>query len=759
MKRAIAIARRVLRASFLAACACLALGWIVFEGVHDDLVDESLFARPLDSAIVTDRDGEPLRHHLPDGIDRRWATLDTIGPDVVDAFLACEDARFYEHGAFDVAATLRAVVVDVVPGGRVSGASTITQQVVKLVYGRPHGLLEKPLEIARAIELERRFTKDEILEQYLNRVPMGNGIVGVERASWAYFGRPTRELSLAEAAVLAGIPQAPSITEPRRHLARALRRRDYVLDRLETLGWADAERITRARAETLAVVATAPRPYRAPRFVDRALVARRREARTSPELTTSLSLALTTEADTIVETGAHALTHRGATNGAAIVVANATGEILAYVGAADDEAEGGALDLLSSPRQPGSTLKPFAYALFFASGATPATPVDDLRRPMTGRGGSLYVGTDFDGRERGPVSARLALASSLNLAALDVVTRVGPDRFVDGLDALGFSHAEAADRESAAVVLGGVDVTAMELARAYVTLARGGDAIPLTMWRTSDAPASTPVLDGASARLVTDVLSDAAARRAGFGRDLEREAGDEPFALKTGTSSGFHDAWTAAYDDDFTVVVWLGDPSGEPMEEVTGFEGAAPLAARILGAARRRRSTLLEPLAPTQAPRVALASVEVCAHTGLLPGPHCHHIVRERFPADAIPTSRCAAHDETGALLLPARYADWIRRARPPGVALETEPHRETTVARVAYPRDGATLLTPSLAEPPTIPLRAVDGDAPIGDVTFELDGVRLATASWRMVPGHHRITPVVRGRRGEESEFDVVTR
>ncbi len=750
MKRLLRHALWALRAVLVATGVLVVVSSAAFASVHDSLIDEALFARPLDPVLATDRGGIPLRHTLPDSVDRRWVTLDEAGPNVVRAFLAAEDARFYEHGAVDPIAMVRAVLVDVVPGGRVSGASTITQQVVKLVYGRPHGLCEKPLEIARAVELERRFTKDEILEQYLNRVPMGNGIVGVERASEAYFGRPPGQLSLAEASLLAGIPQAPSITEPRRHLARARRRQAYVLDRIEALGWRSAEEVSRARAEPMEVVTRVPRPFRAPRFVDRALAARRDHGIPSTTVVTTLSWPLTDEVGRALRQGLEPLRERGAANAAAIVVANASGEIVAYVGAADEGGEGGALDLLAAPRQPGSTLKPFAYALFFEQGATPGTPVDDLRRPMTGRGGALYLPGDFDGRERGPVPARLALASSLNLAALDVVSRVGPERFVDRLVDLGLSQAASADRESAAMVLGGIDTTGLELAGAYVALARGGTRVPLRVLPGS-ADEGTRVIEPTAARLVTDVLSDPEARRAGFGRDLSDLGGEGPFALKTGTSQGFRDAWAAVYDRDFTVLVWVGDPSGEAMESVTGFEGAAPLAVRALALARARRAELVQ---GEVAPEIALATVSVCAETGLLPGPRCHHLRRERFDPAALPHETCRGHAADGSLELAPRYADWARHAQPAGVVIAASAHAEHRAApRVTYPSDGATLLGSATA-PPEITLRASEDG-----VRFELDGHALRGERWRLAPGSHVVVAVADGQRSEPSGFEVLTR
>ncbi|MBN8616839.1 MAG: transglycosylase domain-containing protein, partial [Deltaproteobacteria bacterium] len=386
---------------------------IAFGIFHADLIDDARFAIPDDSLAIVDHEGRLLRHERSgqavDGerVDRRWVSLERIDADVIDAVIAVEDQRFREHDGVDLRATLRAVGQDVVPGGRRSGASTITQQLVKLVYGRPHGVVSKSLEILRAIELEDRLSKDEILAQYLNRLPYGNGIVGIERAAEAYFGRPASELTLGEAALLAGLPQAPSRLDPRRHLGRAIARRDHVLARMLELGVRTPDEIRLARAERPAIREESPRSYRAPRFVDHVVeAARRGEVRAEGDaIRTTLDLALQGEAEEVLRSTLAQVSPRGASNAASIVVLNATGEIRAYVGAARTgaEAEGGQLDLLRARRQPGSTLKPFLYALYFERGAGPASIVDDLRAPMTGRDGALYEAENYDGTERGPV--------------------------------------------------------------------------------------------------------------------------------------------------------------------------------------------------------------------------------------------------------------------------------------------------------------------------------------------------------------------
>ncbi len=740
--------RRLLRALALVVAGGVLAALVVLRLTPPTLwVDPGRFVRPRDAFAVTDRHGVVLRQARVDGTDRRWIELAEVSPNLVVAFLAAEDARFYEHAGADPRAMARAAVTALRPWGRRSGASTITQQLVKRVYGRPFGPLSKLTEIVRAVALERIFTKDEILEQYLNRVPFGDRIEGVARASEEYFGRPAGGLSLAQAALLAGIPQAPSVTEPRRHLGRALRRRDHVLGRMVALGRIDEETRARAAAEPPAIRAVPSRPDEAPRFVDAALRRFRdgRLDRRGGPLRTSLDLEIQRRADDLLRDAVARFAGRGVENGAALVVANATGEILAYTGAARRSGRGGGLDLLARRRQPGSTLKPFVYELFFERGGTAASVLDDISLPRTGAAGASFDAHDYDGRERGPVRARVALGSSLNLAALDVAGRVGQDAILGRLGALGFHGLAAPDHYGAAAVLGGLDVTPLDLAAAYVTLARGGTRAPLVYAPSTGGVPGSRVLSAEAAELTRDLLTDARVRADAFGADLEGIAGR--FALKTGTSSGWRDAWAAAFDGSVTVVVWLGDPEGRALAGVSGFEAAAPVAARLLAAASARVAAGTFPALPRDP--VKLVPVAVCAATGLRPGSRCEHVVEERFAPGTLPAETCEAHDEHGDVVLPARYADWVRRTHPVGVAQSFQaraPAGEAPVVR--EPRDGARWLVDPARGQTMVPLRATVGGLSVEDVRWEVDGARLDGAAWALSAGDHQVVAVWQGRR-----------
>lgn len=698
-------------------------------------------------------------------MDRRWIEIDQISPHMLDAVLSVEDDRFHNHRGVDVRALARALIFAILPGRPFSGASTITQQVVKLIYGRPNGLLSKPSEIARAIRLEQMLSKDEILEQYLNRLPFGDQIEGVARASEEYFGHPASELSVSEAALLAGIPQAPSVTEPRRHLRRALERRRFVLYRMRTTGRIDEATYRAALAETPVIRSEVPRPWRAPRFVDAATEQWRRGTleRSGRLLRTSLDLVLQRQVENVMQRAVDRLASRGVGNGAAVVLANSTGEVLAYVGAArrGEEHPAGQMDLLQAARQPGSTLKPFVYELLFERGGTAATVLDDIARPMTGAGDTIFEAADYDGQERGPVRARVALASSLNLAAIDAARRVGPHRIVARLRALGVRRLEDPDHYGAAIVLGGADITPLELATAYAALARGGTRLPLTFaprgfGSLGTGVEATQVMDRIASAVIIDILSDPRARADAFGDDLSFIFDDELFGLKTGTSSGWHDAWTAVFTEQFTVVVWLGDPRGRPLGGVSGFDGAARPAVRILAAVHERGDALA--IEPPEIEAPTLVNAQICAASGLLAGERCTRTIEELFGEGTIPSRRCQAHRDDGAWLIAHRYSRWLQQTRPAGVALaETVTANADAQPQIVHPSPGSRWLLDASRGQTQVPLRAEIVGATPPDMMWEVDGTAIQGHHWNARPGRHTFVAIWNGRRSDMVEVEIV--
>lgn len=702
--------KRVLLLSVSVIAACLLAGPAVDRGAG---LDRARFEVPDAPRVVTDRSGTVIQVVRGGSLDQRWVSLGAVSPHLVSALLAAEDQRFFTHHGVDLQASARAAWDTLVPWRRRSGASTVTQQVIKLTHGRPHGLWSKPLEVIRALALERVASKDEILVQYLNRVPFGHSVVGVARACEVYLGKGPGTVTVAEAALLAGLPQSPSRLDPAVHLRRAVARRDRILRRMRDAGSIDAPTLAVALAE-VPRWSTLVHPRGAERYVESLL--RSEPPRADGAWRGSIDGGLQREAATLMGDAVARWRARGATNGAAIVLSNRTGEVLAYVAAADPSGPGGALDLLRARRQPGSTLKPFVYTLLFARGATPSTVMADVHVPLRGARGETAEARDYDGLERGPVPAREALASSLNLAALDAATRVGAGAIIEQLRSLGMSVPGDAREYGPAVVLGGLDVTPLALAQAYLTLARRGSRVPLSWSLRTDEAVGRPVMDSGAAAMTWDVLSDEEARAHGFGRTLRELAPQAPFALKTGTSSRWRDAWCVVADQRFTALVWLGDPAGAPMAGVSGFEAAAPAAVRLLSTAR------------SQLP---------------LWGPWNAPVTREPAREASMPSAG-----------LDARYSAWIERARP--AHLEVTESTRASVVRVLDPRPGRTILLPSAGG--AILLRATRCP-PAEPGRFIVDGRSRLDPAWSAPAGLHSIAACCGDRCSSTVEVTVERR
>lgn len=753
MPAPVARTQRLVRAAMAVALALCLLGASIEAALRwGHWVSRDDFAATADALPVLDRAGQPLGALRPGGVDRRWVPLREVSPHFLAAVIAAEDRRFYAHGGVSPRDIARALTRNLLPGARRSGASTITQQTVKLVYGRPHGAWSKLVEALRAVALERTMRKDEVLTQYVNRLPFGNGIVGVARAAEVYFGKSPAALTVAEAALLAGIPQAPSATEPQRHLARALRRRDFILGRMRDAGTLTAAECEAARREPATVRVDGSNRVDTLRFIEAAAQEALRTRRgTRTALHSTLHSALQSEAATLVRTAVDRFAARGAFNGAAVVLANDSAEVLAYVAAArfGEAYPGGAMDLLRAPRQPGSLMKPIVYEMLFARGATAATTLADVQDRLRGARGVSFFARDYDGRERGPVTARRALASSLNLAALDAAAQVGAADVVTRLRSLGLRADRAAEAYGEAVVLGGVDVTALQMAAVYATLARGGTLLHPTLLPRRTAPSAVRVMDAAAAAMTLDVLRDPAARRQGFGDDLVALAPGVTFALKTGTSSNWRDAWAAVSSSRFTVVLWLGDPASAPMAQVSGFEAAAPTAVRVLAAAER-----LAPEVPAVRWQPEMESVALCADSGHRAGPACSHVVVEQVPSGRAPQTPCTAHDAEGRVLLSPRYAGWMARHRPTGYALSDDSEREGAV-EVSEPRDGAVWVVDARRPLPAVELVArVQGRRVLA--SWEVDGAPFAGNTCRPTAGTHRFVAVVGTRRSAVTTLRV---
>ncbi|MRG92382.1 penicillin-binding protein 1C [Polyangium spumosum] len=595
---------------------------------------------------IVDREGRLLREIGSEAEQRgRPVSLDQMGDRIVLATLVSEDKRFFEHDGVDGRAIARAIGQNLKGRRIVSGASTITQQLVKLLDAEgkpsPRTLERKVTEAARAQNLEEAVDKRTILEAYMNRLGYGHGLTGPEAAALGYFGVSAKDLSWAQAAWLAVLPRAPSFLGSYDHPERARLRQRALLDDLREGGVMSEADHARAVDEPI-VVRRVQRPFYAPHFVDATLREVSKPGERGHGVTkTTLDLRLQEDTEGLVRTHLAALASLGAKNAAVIVVDNKGGEVLAWVGSGSywDPSIAGQVDMVRARRQPGSTLKPFVYALAFADGHSAAEPLADVPTRFSEQGGT-YAPGNFDGTFEGPISAREALAGSLNVPAVRLAAEVGEGRLLESLRNLGFS---SLDREAKhyglSLALGTGEVTLRELAGAYVALARGGERIP-TRIVSGEEPAGEPVrvMDAAVASLVTESLSDPLARVRGLHGRGPFDLGF-PVAVKTGTSSGHRDTWCVGFTHERTVAVWIGNADGAPTQKLTGASGAGPLFADVM---RRAMEDM-----PSRAPlwdEAHLESAEVCPLTGKLPGPACVDHASRHFIRGEAPKETCDWH-------------------------------------------------------------------------------------------------------------------
>ena len=620
----------------------VSMGWAAWR---DDAGDpaEQLQDRWFAGHRILDRNGALLRE-LPAEHGRRGRPVDLheVGERLILATLAAEDADFYVHDGIDRRALLRAVQQNLRHGRLVSGGSTITQQLVKLLDTRgvpgERTASVKLREMARAQNLERELGKDAILGAYLDRLPYGHGLVGPEAAARGYFGVASSDLSWAQATFLAVLPRAPSYLDPYRHADRVELRRRALLEELHEHGIIDRAQRRRALAERVR-----PRPLKHPFAAPHFVQMLQSEGRLAAGDTTWTTLdgRLQSDVEGLVSTHMAKMVEHGAHDAAVIVVDNDSGDVLAWVGSTDfhDPEIAGQVDMVRAPRQPGSTLKPFVYALAFERGHTGAEMVADVPTAFAEQGGQVYAPKNFHGGHVGPISAREALAASLNVPVVRLAAELDPGALLNKLHELGFSSLEQdAQHYGLSLALGSGEVSLRELAAAYVTLARSGEAIGLRTRDDDPDPSPQRVFVPSIAAAVTEALSDPLAR-------VRLLPGRSPFdigfdvAVKTGTSSGHRDAWAVGYTAERTVAVWVGNADGTPMLEVTGAGGAGPLFADVMRRAMRDLSTR-GPLFD----EATLSSVRVCPLSGLPVSEACPEAVMRRFVPETIPAHTCDLH-------------------------------------------------------------------------------------------------------------------
>lgn len=557
-------------AALTAGAGALALAAVLGFAALDRAFPPDLSRLDSTSRQVVDRDGRALRTYLAaDGSFRLATRVEDVDPRYLDLLIAFEDKRFQSHAGVDPLALVRALAQAIARGRIVSGASTLTMQTARLLEPRPRTLTAKLIEMFRALQLERRYSKREILGIYLTLAPFGGNLEGVEAAAEAYFGRPPTRLTAGEAALLVALPRAPSRFRPDRHPAGARAARNEVLERAglragfrpDALALAGREPVpTRLRAQT----------FLAPHLADRLI----RAAPGAGELATPIDGALQAKLEARAPGWVAGL---GPEVGLAVlVVENAGRRVRAYLGSADfrDDARDGQVDAVAALRSPGSALKPIIYGLAFDRGlAHPATLVEDAPRQF-----GDYAPANFMQDYYGEVTLADALRLSLNVPAVAVLEKLGPVAFAERLrrDGIQLALADPGQVPGLALALGGVGITLEDLVRLYAALADDGRLRPLS-FRVGTPEAGLPnVLLRTEARWQIGEILRRMPPPARQIADAERRSA-RGIAFKTGTSYGFRDAWAVGYSATHTVGVWVGRPDGAPNPGHYGANTAAPL--------------------------------------------------------------------------------------------------------------------------------------------------------------------------------------
>jgi 1A family penicillin-binding protein len=751
------------------------------------------------SVKITDRSGRLLYEILPtEGGRNAPLSAENIPQCMKDATIAVEDKSFYQNPGVDIMGIVRAVWINLRGGETLSGGSTITQQVARTLLlsdeKSERTLRRKLRETVLAWQLTRAYSKDEILALYLNQIYYGGMAYGIEAASQTYFGKPASDLLLPECALLAGLPQTPGIYNPFTNPDLALERQKVVLGLMKKNGFITAAEKVGAENSPLSYN-PAPYPIESPHFVwmikdqlDELFASGELDMKQSLVIRTTLDLNMQHLAEEIVKrriAGFKPLegeTNRNVNNAALVVIQPQTGEILTLVGSADyfDASIYGAINMALAPRQSGSAFKPIIYAAALdpnqSQPMTAASTLMDVAHSFTTKDNQPYKPVNYDGRSHGFVSVREALASSLNVPAVLTLQTVGIEKVIALANRLGVHSLDEPRNYDLSLALGGGQMSLLELSRAYAALANDGkytgtssileirDADGNLLYTPQASPAQQ-IIDPRVAWLISDILSDDQARQTGFGINSVLKI-DRTAAVKTGTTTNFHDNWTVGYTPDLLVGVWVGNSNYQAMHNVTGLTGAAPIWAETMRSILQGR-----PDKPFTRPD-GLIQAEVCDLSGLLPSPACPHIKTEWFIAGTQPTTPDTFYQfsATGqvVLKLPIEAQDW---ARSQGLPLLDDANGSSDLnseLTLTSPTDNTTYrITPDLdlsAQQLALSTLTASGFA---QVTFFVDGVALTTLSapptscqtwWTLSLGTHQFWAEGVGMNGETVKSNVVT-
>jgi penicillin-binding protein 1C len=722
----------------------------------------------------------PVPYELPEKI--RVATLET------------EDRAFYQHPGVHLPSVARAAWQNLKNRRVISGASTIAMQVARMQHPGSRSLWRKATEGAEALLLTREHGHEKVLRQYLTIAPYGNRAHGVVRAARLYFDKPVEDLSWLQAAFLAGLPQQPGKMNPYvpSGLARATGRAKRILRELNRRGLVNDNEFAVAMKSDLGLV---PLPHRNLEAMHAVLEwSQAAKARPQPISKATLDLEIQGKVAHLLAENLGQLTGAGAGNSAAMVVDKETGEVLAYIGSRNffNEEHRGAINFLKTKRSPGSTLKPFIYALALERGRfTAATELADTPFDVQSDNGRAFLPENITHTYLGPLLFRDALANSRNIPAMRVLSDVGVEPTLQLLERAGVAGISyEPDRYGLGLAIGNLEVTVEELVGLYATLANGGQTLPLRRFLDEPPRPSKRVFSREAAQMVTHILADPNARRPSFAAGSPLDF-DYAVAVKTGTSQGYRDAWTVAYSDRLLVAVWVGNHDRRRMNNLGGLGAAAGVAHRIMGAVMPLRAPHREWASSFPLP-AHYATRDICPLSGKLAGPECPNHRVEAFAPGAEPVETCPYHAlvqldvrnglragarcpsdfvATRAMLdLPDEYTLWARRQR-----LELAPRQVSPLCASQTPTGPPSI---SIREPKNKVRFLFDPDTPAEYSTIRLsakvtpaseeivwivDGTPVARVRyphelrWSFQPGTHTIRAAMEHRPQVSPQVTVV--
>ncbi len=726
---------------------------ILIAAIYFASFNRSILKSESFSTTFFDRNGIPLRTYFSG--DEKYSekcSLSEVSPHFLRACILIEDKRFYSHKGVVLSSLFRALGQNLKSKAVVSGGSTITMQLAKLLYNhQERHIWNKISEIFAALKLEMHLSKPEILTEYINRLPFGNMIYGIKEASRFYFNKKPSGLSLNQAIYLALIPKSPSQYNPRKNAGLLKKRWQNILEIFRANNYISKDEYLRAKNEGIRFFMK-DYPFAAPHFIE-SVKEKYPGGKIPHEVQTTLDYHIQRVMEGIIREHLVRLQRYNVQSAAAVVIDNRSREVIAFMGSPGyfDEKKSGFVNLATSFRQPGSTLKPFVYALALEQGYTPASILPDIKFPA--RGG--FFPMNHDGKEHGPLRLRVALACSYNIPAFYLAMKLTPEKVIAKLQQAGFGYIKADPGfYGETIALGSAEVKLLDLVIAYSAFANGGKIYYPAF--VKGQPLEVHKLFSEKVAFLTwKILADPAARFASFGYESSMSL-PFPLAVKTGTSKGFRDKWAIGVNALYSVGVWLGNPGGENMQDLTRIGNATTIMRDIFLAVQHDWTQGDIPIPP------GIVKRTICPLSGELLSENCRDSIEEYFAEEHLPAGTCSFHvRENGRVIVkyPEIYTKWAKKTN---LEESIEVARDTR-KWISFPQRGDFFYISNAISRQDQEIRfEVMGFNPGEEIEYILDGRVYSTVlfpetpGWRLQRGDHTLSIRAKGQIFDSVDFIV---